>query len=367
MSACYVVLAHTDPDGLVRLVRRIRALSPEADVVVRFDARDLVSPEALRAEGAIPLQSRLPVRWGDWSLVDAAREALSFALRESDADWFSVISGQDYPVRDLAAWEEGLQAGHADVVLDPMPAKPQTWEYTWSSFVVRVPGPPLLERLASGVVSRGSRLLSPWVDIYRLDRTGPRHYWVRRPRRDAARPPFLVKASQWMTVRRPTLTAALDELATGSERVDFLRTVLVPDEIALQSLCTAHADTVREAPTTAAHFAPEAPSPDWLTPDLITALARTGAPFVRKMPPNADTTLLGAADALATPPASPLMTTVTGAEENATRERGTTGRPRPAHARSATEHLPRLHEPTSPEAQSNEQRHAGHGEQARGE
>ncbi|WP_313021419.1 beta-1,6-N-acetylglucosaminyltransferase [Mobilicoccus sp.] len=302
MSACYVVLAHTDPDGLVRLVRRIRALSPEADVVVRFDARDLVSPEALRAEGAIPLQSRLPVRWGDWSLVDAAREALSFALRESDADWFSVISGQDYPVRDLAAWEEGLQAGHADVVLDPMPAKPQTWEYTWSSFVVRVPGPPLLERLASGVVSRGSRLLSPWVDIYRLDRTGPRHYWVRRPRRDAARPPFLVKASQWMTVRRPTLTAALDELATGSERVDFLRTVLVPDEIALQSLCTAHADTVREAPTTAAHFAPEAPSPDWLTPALVRELAATGAPFVRKMPAGADPQILEVADALAEAP-----------------------------------------------------------------
>ena len=302
MSACYVVLAHTDPDGLVRLVRRIRALSPEADVVVRFDARDLVSPEALRAEGAIPLQSRLPVRWGDWSLVDAAREALSFALRESDADWFSVISGQDYPVRDLAAWEEGLQAGHADVVLDPMPAKPQTWEYTWSSFVVRVPGPPLLERLASGVVSRGSRLLSPWVDIYRLDRTGPRHYWVRRPRRDGARPPFLVKASQWMTVRRPTLTAALDELATGSERVDFLRTVLVPDEIALQSLCTAHADTVREAPTTAAHFAPEAPSPDWLTPALVRELAATGAPFVRKMPAGADPQILEVADALAEAP-----------------------------------------------------------------
>lgn len=298
MNSCYVVLAHTDPTGLLRLVRRIRTLSPTASIVVRFDDADLVSPDALRAEGAIPLLSRLPVRWGDWSLVDAAREALGVALHQTDATWFSVISGQDYPVRDLAAWEQTLHDTDADVLLDPMPAKAQTWEYRWSSFVVSIPGHPRLERVAGSLVDRGSRLLSPWVDVYRLERTGTRHFWVRRPRRDMTRPPFLVKASQWMTVRRPTLAAALDELGAGSTRVDVLRTLLVPDELALQSLCAAHATSVREAPTTAAHFAPEAPSPDWLTPDLVRSLATTGAPFVRKMSPDAEPAILDAADSL---------------------------------------------------------------------
>jgi len=299
VSSCYVVLAHTDPAGLLRLVRRIRTLSPAASIVVRFDDADLISPDVLRAEGAIPLLSCLPVRWGDWSLVDAAREALGVALRQTDATWFSVISGQDYPVRDLAAWEETLHGTDADVLLDPMPAKAQTWEYRWSSFVVSIPGHPRLERVTGSLVDRGSRLLSPWVDVYRLERTGTRHFWVRRPRRDTTRPPFLVKASQWMTVRRPTLTAALDELQAGSERVDVLRTMLVPDELALQSLCAAHATTVREAPTTATHFAPDAPSPDWLKPELVGSLATTGAPFVRKMPPGADPAILAAADSLA--------------------------------------------------------------------
>lgn len=300
MSFCYVVLAHTDPEGLLRLVRRIKALSPSATVMVRYDRRDLVEAETLRLAGALPLVSSLPVRWGDWSLVDAAREALTVATEQTDATWFSVISGQDYPVRDLAAWEREVASGSHDVILDPMPAHPQTWEYRWSSFTLAVPQAPPVERLLNALLDRATPLVRPVADVYRLDRTGPRHWWVRRPRRKGAeRPGYLYKASQWMTVSREPVQAALRELAEGSDRVEFLRTVLVPDEIALQSLCAANARHLREAPTTAAHFQPDAPSPDWLTPDLLRSLAATGAPFVRKIPPQADPTLLAAADSLA--------------------------------------------------------------------
>ena len=36
-SFCYVILAHTDPAGLRRLVARIRALSPQAKILVRHE------------------------------------------------------------------------------------------------------------------------------------------------------------------------------------------------------------------------------------------------------------------------------------------------------------------------------------------
>ena len=305
MTHCYVVLAHTDPEGLRRLIDRIRRLSPTADIVVRYDDPALISEATLREHGALPLVSRLRVRWGDWSLVEAAGEALAAALNHSQASWFSVISGQDYPVRRLTEWEKDLIRSDADLLLDPMPAKPQTWQYRWSSFAVTVPGHPLLERLANGLIQRGSPLVTPWASIYRLDRTRPTHWWVRRPRRHGAdRPDFLVKASQWMTVRRDVLDGGLAELATGSARTRFLRSVLIPDEIALQSLCAAYAGRVQEAPTTAASFAPDAPSPDWLTPGLVQDLARSGAPFVRKIPPSVDPAVIEVADALCDAPVS---------------------------------------------------------------
>ena len=60
---CYVVVAH-ESSGTERLVRRIRAVSPGARVLVRFEDPDAFDAAALRRAGAIPFVSRVRVRWG---------------------------------------------------------------------------------------------------------------------------------------------------------------------------------------------------------------------------------------------------------------------------------------------------------------
>ena len=83
-SFCYVILAHTDPAGLRRLVARIRALSPQAKILVRHEDPALIDAATLAPYGAIDLVSRVPVRWGSWTMVTAMLEAYDAAIRLTD-------------------------------------------------------------------------------------------------------------------------------------------------------------------------------------------------------------------------------------------------------------------------------------------
>ncbi|GMA38741.1 hypothetical protein GCM10025883_07860 [Mobilicoccus caccae] len=64
MAFCYVVMCHTDPDGVLRLVRRIRDLSPHSRILVRYENPLFLDPAVVEAEGAQPLLSRTRVEWG---------------------------------------------------------------------------------------------------------------------------------------------------------------------------------------------------------------------------------------------------------------------------------------------------------------
>lgn len=162
-SFCYVVLAHTDPSGLLRLVRRLRELSPTCDVVVRYHRPDYLDPAAVRAAGAVPLRSRVDVRWGDWTQVQMVLGALAFARGVSDAAWFVDISGQDYPIRDLAAWEAQVRAAQVDALLSPLPSQPWTVTNRW--WVRDAPRTrwPLLDRGLRFGLNRAGEALAPWL------------------------------------------------------------------------------------------------------------------------------------------------------------------------------------------------------------
>src|SRR4051794_19331478 len=106
MSFCYVVMSHREPHQVLALVRRIRELSPDAHVLVRHDqsASRLAASDVEAAGGRLG-KSEAPVTWGDWSQMRATLEAFDEACERAEPDWLVFISGQDWPVRDLADWE----------------------------------------------------------------------------------------------------------------------------------------------------------------------------------------------------------------------------------------------------------------------
>lgn len=298
---CYLILAHTDPDGALRLVRRIRTLSPTAHVVVRHDDPAYVDPSVLREAGALPLVSRTRVRWGDWSLVEAMLEAMEFGRSMTDAEYFVLISGQDYPVLDLAAWEDELVSRGPDAVLDPHPGQPRNWRYRWSSPTLRRTGVAPLDRAVRFAACRVGDVTDGVIPMHTSPRAGDDRLFV-GVRRASPPPVTVTKCSQWMTLSRLAVDAVLERDRCDRRTRTFFQHTQIPDESYVQSLL--HDDPrliVMHTDTSAKNFEPGAPNPTWLDPGQLDYLIRrSAAPFVRKIPVNVDPQVVERADTLAT-------------------------------------------------------------------
>lgn len=115
MSVCYLLQTHKHPDQIDRLVRRIKSLSPTAQVLISHDFthcdlprsgfRDLSDVDILPSRGGR----------GDFSLVQSYLDAIRWLLDSgSDFSWLINLSGQDYPIQPLSEAEHFLSQTHYD-------------------------------------------------------------------------------------------------------------------------------------------------------------------------------------------------------------------------------------------------------------
>lgn len=112
----YVVMSYRDPELVLRLVGALLASSPRAHVVLRHDDRRCPLPSGLPVSGRLhPRPSSAQLEWGAWSMVEAMLVELRWVRDNLDASHVAFISGQDYPARDLGAWE--LECADSDAVL----------------------------------------------------------------------------------------------------------------------------------------------------------------------------------------------------------------------------------------------------------
>lgn len=119
----YLVTAHSNPSQVSRLLRALLAASPEGRVLLHMDSSNEPPPAQDFAEEPRVLfhPCPRPVRWGDFSLVEAVLDAASWARTHAPFDWLVWISGQDYPLGPLRDFEEMLARGRADAWLRHFP------------------------------------------------------------------------------------------------------------------------------------------------------------------------------------------------------------------------------------------------------
>lgn len=313
----YVILCHHKAPQVLRLAQTIRRMSPRARVLIRHNQpRGYIDAERARAAGADLLISRLPTRWGGWSLVAATLEAFAEARRRHDPDWTVLISGQDYPVRRLDAWEDELLAGEHDAVLaaEPLSDGPFGWRprerrdglvmrYTHRWY--RLP--------QLGVVPRLPRLLvratrAVWYEyvydlqaLVTLNELPRGHGWmlgVRRRRVPWTPQTPSYKGEQWVALSRRALAAALDGERARSWQRYFAR-ALVPDEAYFQTLLiNDRTMRVQRRQVSWLRWEEDITKPHPVTIDragLAEAVA-SGAPFARKFDDAATPGLLDLVD-----------------------------------------------------------------------
>ena len=112
----YLVTAHSNPLQLQRLVAALLAASPEGHVLLHVDPTGTALPTTGWMDSARVHLFPAPraVRWGDFSLVEVVLAAAAWARSVLPFDWLVWISGQDYPLGALDAFEAQLAHGTAD-------------------------------------------------------------------------------------------------------------------------------------------------------------------------------------------------------------------------------------------------------------
>lgn len=303
---CYVVLCHRLPDQVVRLAARIRELSPAASVVIRHDRGPafLDTAQLARVVGSrvSVLDDSHPVTWGSFSMVEATERAFARAREAFDPDWLVLVSGQDWPVRDLAAWEAGVVASGADAVVrsDPVDLTWSTgrriseddlfrarWTHRWrdlppAPLLTRVPAP--LRRRVTGRFSAGLMWYQRPVMLRQLPRGLGWKLGVRR--RDSVLPAgwTIRKGEQWLACDRAAV-AELERLRVEVPSVRaFFAGTHIPDESYLHTVLGNTASLrVLDGRVSWHRFDGSSPSPAVLTDADVGPALASGAPFARKL------------------------------------------------------------------------------------
>jgi hypothetical protein len=126
MGVGYIILAHTLPDHLVRLVRRLQTENARFFVHVDLGAPPEVVRVIERELGGAPSVRLLPrhrVEWAAFSQVEAILEGVNALLDAPERlDYGVLLTGQDYPLRPAPAIEQRLSDADGASFLTYRPA-----------------------------------------------------------------------------------------------------------------------------------------------------------------------------------------------------------------------------------------------------
>lgn len=268
MKIAYVLLAHRDPQQLLRLIRRLS--SPQASFFVHIDryADDSIY-DAVKI-GAASRNDTVLVRrhrclWGGFGIIRATLELLDAAAAHGGYDATVLLSGQDYPVRPVPEIERALES--------------QTGASYLSYF--RLPD----EQWAGGGMSRvtgwhwngrvfGKHVMFPHPRLPAL-RTWERHF-------PSGFDPY--GGGGWWGLSRPALDYVRTFVRHERAFVRYYRHVYLPDESFFQTILlnSPLADTVENDDLHYVDWSTGKSNPKMLEVENIERAISSGKPFARK-------------------------------------------------------------------------------------
>jgi hypothetical protein len=296
-----VIFSHQRPAQVERLVRRILSLSPAAEVVLHHDPRRVPMVWSQPPGPRVHCVDPQPMDWGAFTMVAATATVLEYVETHLSYDWCSVISGQDYPVTDLAAWERELGHDGSDYLLSAQevsfdPQRPRRvliedeyyvrYAYRWRPLGA-------VPKAVVPVVNRLARLVGMGPVLVTRPFKGHQKLGITR------RTPFgedwrCFKGSQWMALSKAAVTRILEVMAKQPELARYYATTLVPDESFFQTILGNQDDLAARhgrlsftvwAGSGAAH-------PKMLRSADVPAAVASGCAFARKFDIDIDTTAL---------------------------------------------------------------------------
>lgn len=116
MKLAYLIIAHTYPKLLRRLVESIR--HPGVTIFIHIDLKSDIDDfaELNQFDDVIFVPDRVAVYWGDFSQVRSELSLLRYAQTYGPFDYYQLLSGTDYPVRSNHAIFERLAGSDSEYI-----------------------------------------------------------------------------------------------------------------------------------------------------------------------------------------------------------------------------------------------------------
>ena len=216
----YLILAHADSDHYHQLIGTLA--DGINDVFVHVDSKVSDAPFRSSLPGVRVLTSRVPIKWGGWSIVDATLQLMRAARPSvNDDDYVVLISGDTYPLQSPAAIRDFLASAGSRQYINSVP------------FPSIDAGKPI-ERVSRFFLEHDARdgKLHPLAGLVKMARI-PANY----KRAFAGRKPYC--GSQWWALTGSAIGWLLDEVARDRRYQKFAHHTAIPDEYFFQTLIMA--------------------------------------------------------------------------------------------------------------------------------
>ncbi|ATE60922.1 beta-1,6-N-acetylglucosaminyltransferase [Thauera sinica] len=244
IKCVYAIFSHVNPAQVLRLVAALRALSPQAHIVVHHDpAHEALDPARVRQAGGVLIPDPVPGEWGDWSQVLQHLHVMRWCVGNLEFDWFITLTGQSYPIGRLDELERFLASSPADAYLINFDAyDPAVWprgeaakRYHYRYFKLpkfrywhRVPAI-VRDRIPAAI--RAFNRIQPVLRLFPYPKGLPTRLGILCPRR-----PFngtdmkLGGGNQNTNYRRSAIEAILDHVDSHPAYCAYFRRTALPDE-----------------------------------------------------------------------------------------------------------------------------------------
>jgi len=287
----FVLLTHQHPGQILRLARRLAATFDSAPIACHHDFDRCPLDVGAFPAGVQFVRPHVPTRWGDFSLVEATLAGIR-ALYDAgpSPDWFTLVSGADYPLQPAGKVLSDLQRSGGDAYLQ------HAWIRSKRPVLRAPPG-------RRGYAPGEGRLARQCFERYFRQRCRislPSFGGRRRVLRLSTSIPWLVRrfapysdqfrcyvGSQWLSANRRAAEHLLEWHARNPWLADHLRGRFAPDETYIHTvLGNAPRLRVVNADFRYIDWSAGGPNPKLLGLEDLPAMLASDAHFARKFAPD---------------------------------------------------------------------------------
>jgi len=291
MKLIYIIITHGDPSLTLRLIDRLDSSENRFLVHVDKKTKDdifLRYQQALDNRPNVVLIPRIPVYWGDFSIIQVEFSAMRFIQDSAfEYDYVILLSGAHYPIKKKEAINEYFQKNKGNIFLEYR-TLPTDSTHPWA-----------IEKGGMARILYWHMMRFYWVDArlhYVLNKLGLDWILKRKYEFDLK----LYGHSQWWCLDKQAVDYILEFVNKNKEFISFFKYSKVPDEMLLQTILLNSPHGPRVINDNLVYLKWPArvgvKSPCILSRDDIPALAQTEKLFARKFDFKADPALFDQID-----------------------------------------------------------------------